>query len=145
MAALAGCASTREQATIDRFVDAPRDHVVAAFDKVARSRGYTVEPGGAYQRITVFRKDPVLGLVTVSREPQSAMWLVPQVDAVTAGSSRLVLAPQYLNWFWPYFDKQYVYLSPGSAEHAEAALIVDATATEATSSYRASGAAPHAR
>lgn len=73
------------------------------------------------------------------------MWLVPQFQAVDDGSSRLVLAPQWLNWFWPLYEKQFLYLSPGSSEHAEAALLVDATVSEALSSYRSGKSAPPSR
>jgi hypothetical protein len=134
---LGGCAqATKESATIDRFAEVPRATFVAAFAAAALQRGYVDLGGGAWQRVIEYRKDPILGLVKISEDPQSAMWMAPEFIAVGDTASRLRLAPQSLVWLWPVADKRLHYWPPGSVGHAEATALVDSAVTEALASQR---------
>jgi hypothetical protein len=137
VAILAGCGEvSKEPATIDRFVEAPRTDLVAAFEKSATARGYSPVAGGAWQKIMSYRKDPILGVVQISDDPAGAMWLVPEFVSVTPTASRIKLAPQTMQWLWPVAEKKWLYWSVGTWGHNEAVAIVDSAVAEAQTVYR---------
>lgn len=136
MAVLAACAPVSQTPSeIDRFVEAPRDVVLEAFGRAATDRGYRLN-SGTYERVLMYRRDPVLGLVKISDDPVLAIVLRPQITAVGETSTRVRLAPQRLQWLWPYADRTLDYWTPGASEYAEAVGVVDAAVAEATASQR---------
>jgi len=97
---------------------------------------------GRFERVIMYEKDPVLGLVTVSDKAQVAIRFSMKVEAVTEKTSRLTAFPvaAFRNPFSGNYSEKP--LPPGGSDRAEVASLIDAAITDALAEYEKQTAGP---
>ena len=133
---LAGCMTiTPEQSAISRFVRVPADELSKSVIEIAPQRNFRRMDDGRFEKVIMYEKDPILGVVTVSNKASLAVRFSVRVEPVTEKTCQLTALPvtALRNPFSGNYSEKPI--PPGGGAHTEVAALIDAATANAEAEY----------
>jgi hypothetical protein len=140
---LGGCATiSTDESAISRFVRVPAGELSKSVAETAAKRGFRSMDDGRFEKVIIYQKDPVLGLVTVSDKASLAVRFSMRIETVTEKTCRLTVFPvtAVRNPFSGNYSEKP--LSPGGSVHTEITSLIDAAIADALAEYEKHTAGP---